>query len=45
MVAGGAGLGLSVTQNIINEHKGFIGVESQIGKGTKLTIILHAAKE
>ncbi len=42
---GGAGLGLSVTQNIINEHKGFIGVESQIGKGTKLTIILHAAKE
>ncbi|HAZ10820.1 MAG TPA: hypothetical protein DCY56_06930 [Candidatus Omnitrophica bacterium] len=43
--AGGAGLGLSVTQNIINEHKGFISVESQIGKGTKLTVILHAAED
>ncbi|OIO33951.1 MAG: hypothetical protein AUJ70_02080 [Candidatus Omnitrophica bacterium CG1_02_40_15] len=42
---GGAGLGLSVTQNIINEHKGFISVESQIGKGTKLTVILHAAED
>jgi len=41
----GAGLGLSVTKSIIDEHKGIIDVESKIGKGTKLAIILHAIKE
>ncbi|MBL7131531.1 MAG: HAMP domain-containing protein [Candidatus Omnitrophica bacterium] len=34
----GAGLGLSVCANIIDLHKGLIDVESQEGKGTKITI-------
>jgi len=37
---GGAGLGLSVSRNILHMHKGLIFVESQVGKGTKITIIL-----
>jgi signal transduction histidine kinase len=37
---GGAGLGLSVSRNILHMHKGLIFVESQVGKGTKVTIIL-----
>lgn len=38
--SGGTGLGLSVTRNIIDMHKGLIHVESQRGKGTKITVIL-----
>ena len=37
---GGAGLGLSVTKNIINMHKSLIDIESKIGKGTKVIVIL-----
>lgn len=41
---GGAGLGLSVTRNIITMHNGLIGIESQTGKGTKVIITLKIAK-
>jgi signal transduction histidine kinase len=34
----GTGLGLMITQKIIHEHGGTIGVESEKGKGTKFTI-------
>ncbi len=37
---GGAGLGLSVTRNIIEMHTGMIGVQSQENKGTKCIITL-----
>ncbi len=40
---GGAGLGLSVTRNIVNMHKGLIDIESQRGKGTKVIITLKIA--
>lgn len=40
---GGAGLGLSVSQSIIIMHKGIIDVTSEVGKGTRVTVILHAA--
>ncbi|MFH1867957.1 MAG: response regulator [Candidatus Omnitrophota bacterium] len=36
----GTGLGLSVSKNIIDMHKGFISVESQEAKGTKISIAL-----
>ncbi len=36
--SGGLGVGLSVTKEIIDRHHGFIGVESELGKGTKFTL-------
>lgn len=36
----GTGIGLGISQRIINEHKGIINVESKINKGTKFTIKL-----
>ncbi|MDP3042343.1 MAG: PAS domain S-box protein [Candidatus Omnitrophota bacterium] len=39
----GVGLGLAVTKNIIDMHKGIIDIESKVGKGTKVSIILRIA--
>jgi len=36
----GTGLGLSVVYKVIQEHKGMISVESEVGKGTTFTIHL-----
>lgn len=41
----GTGLGLSITHRIIEEHKGYINVESEIGKGTKLDIYIPSNHE
>jgi len=40
----GTGLGLPVTQKIIEEHKGRLDVESQEGQGTTFTICLPAKR-
>jgi len=38
--SGGTGLGLSIVKHIIALHSGHIDIESVIGKGTKITVIL-----
>jgi signal transduction histidine kinase len=40
----GTGLGLAITRRIIEEHKGVVDVESEMGKGTKFTISLPVVK-
>ncbi len=37
---GGSGIGLSIVKAIINAHKGKIEVQSEIGKGSKFTVVL-----
>lgn len=39
-VGKGTGLGMSISYRVINDHRGTINVESEVGKGTKFTIIL-----
>ncbi|WP_025692997.1 ATP-binding protein [Paenibacillus zanthoxyli] len=41
----GTGLGLMISQRIIQAHKGMMEIESQVGQGTSVTIVLPAAKE
>lgn len=42
--SGGFGLGLSIAQSIINEHKGKIWLDSTIGKGTTFHLRLNIQK-
>jgi two-component system phosphate regulon sensor histidine kinase PhoR len=37
---GGIGIGLSITRQVIHQHKGSLDVESEHGKGSKFTITL-----
>lgn len=42
---GGTGLGLLVTHNIIDVHRGLIDVQSQVGRGTKVIITLKISQD
>jgi signal transduction histidine kinase len=37
---GGTGLGLTITHSIVDGHKGYIDVDSKVGKGTAFTVTL-----
>lgn len=41
----GLGLGLATAYNIIKKHDGYIAIESEVGKGTSVTIYLPALGE
>ncbi len=41
---GGAGLGLAIVKQIVNQHGGYIEVESSLGEGTSFDIFLPALK-
>jgi len=38
--SGGAGLGLAIVAAIVRQHGGFVGIESQPGRGTQLSLYL-----
>ncbi|HYS78801.1 MAG TPA: ATP-binding protein, partial [Candidatus Dormibacteraeota bacterium] len=40
----GTGLGLSVSYGIVREHGGWIDIESEMGRGTRLTVYLPEAR-
>lgn len=43
--SGGLGVGLALTKEIIDRHHGFIGVESELGVGTKFTLHIPRVQE
>ena len=42
--AGGAGIGLSLSRRIVEEHGGTIGVSSKLGRGSTFTVRLPLAE-
>ena len=42
---GGTGLGLAIVKHIINRHRGRLRIESEIGKGSKFSVILPVSVE
>ncbi len=41
----GFGIGLALTRELVSLHKGFINVESELGKGSTFTIRINVSKE
>jgi signal transduction histidine kinase/DNA-binding response OmpR family regulator len=43
--ATGTGIGMNLTKELVDLHNGHIEVESEVGKGTTITVLLHTGKE
>jgi two-component system phosphate regulon sensor histidine kinase PhoR len=37
---GGTGLGLAIVKHIVNRHRGRLRIESEVGKGSRFTVVL-----
>ncbi|MFP3917263.1 HAMP domain-containing sensor histidine kinase [Lysinibacillus telephonicus] len=42
---GGSGLGLSIVEQLVKQHKGNLTIQSEVGKGTKVTINIPMMEE